>query len=82
MIDLNHKSGFLYSACAPRQPIAEAVSAAISNLEDRLADPKFYERDPKGFGQSIAMLDKERETLAKLEEEWLELEMLREELEG
>ncbi|MEZ5784079.1 MAG: ATP-binding cassette domain-containing protein [Rhizobiaceae bacterium] len=60
----------------------EAVSAAISNLEDRLADPKFYERDPKGFGQSIAMLDKERETLAKLEEEWLELEMLREELEG
>jgi len=60
----------------------EAVSAAISALEDKLADPKFYERDPKGFAQSIAMLDKERANLATMEEEWLELEMLREELEG
>ena len=60
----------------------EAVSAAISALEDRIADPKFYERDPKGFGQAIAMLDKERAGLTAMEEEWLELEMLREELEG
>ncbi|MBN9070413.1 MAG: ABC-F family ATP-binding cassette domain-containing protein [Rhizobiales bacterium] len=60
----------------------EAVSVAISALEDRLADPKFYERDPKGFAQSIAMLDRERAVLAAMEEEWLELEMLREELEG
>jgi ATP-binding cassette subfamily F protein uup len=59
-----------------------AVTAAISALEDRIADPKFYERDPKGFSQSIAMLDRERATLAAMEEEWLELEMLREELEG
>jgi hypothetical protein len=29
MIDLNHKSGFIYGAGAPRPPIAEAVSAAI-----------------------------------------------------
>ena len=29
MIDLNHKSGFLYGAAAPRPPIAQAVSAAI-----------------------------------------------------
>jgi ATP-binding cassette subfamily F protein uup len=60
----------------------EAVSASISALEDRIADPKFYERDPKGFSQTIAMLDKERASLAAMEEEWLELEMLREELEG
>ena len=60
----------------------EAVSAAISALEDRLADPKFYERDPKGFAQTIAMLDEERATLTAMEEEWLELEMLREEMEG
>ncbi|MCO5064645.1 MAG: ABC-F family ATP-binding cassette domain-containing protein [Rhizobiaceae bacterium] len=60
----------------------EAVSTAISSLEDRLADPAFYERDPKGFAQAIAMLDKERASLAAMEEEWLELEMLREELEG
>ena len=60
----------------------EAVTASISVLEDKLADPKFYERDPKGFAQTIAMIDKERATLASMEEEWLELEMLREELEG
>ncbi|MGN6307263.1 MAG: ABC-F family ATP-binding cassette domain-containing protein [Mesorhizobium sp.] len=60
----------------------EAVGAAISRLEDAIADPAYYERDPTGFQKTIAALDKERETLAALEEEWLELEMLREELEG
>ena len=60
----------------------EEVATAISALEDRIADPKFYERDPKGFSQTVAMLDKERAGLAAMEEEWLELEMLREELEG
>jgi ATP-binding cassette subfamily F protein uup len=60
----------------------EAVSTAISRLEDKLSDPVFYDRDPKGFAQTIAMLDKERASLAAMEEEWLELEMLREELEG
>ncbi|GLS30429.1 ATP-binding cassette, subfamily F, uup [Mesorhizobium albiziae] len=59
-----------------------AVSASIAGLENNIADPAFYERDPKGFQKTIAALDKERETLATLEEEWLELEMLREELEG
>ncbi|MBN9242093.1 MAG: ABC-F family ATP-binding cassette domain-containing protein [Mesorhizobium sp.] len=60
----------------------EAVGAAISRLEDAIADPAYYERDPTGFQKTIAALDKERVTLAALEEEWLELEMLREELEG
>jgi ATP-binding cassette subfamily F protein uup len=58
------------------------ISTAISALEDKLADPKFYDRDPKGFAQTITMIDKERAALATMEEEWLELEMLREELEG
>ncbi|MBS3647750.1 ABC-F family ATP-binding cassette domain-containing protein [Pseudaminobacter sp. 19-2017] len=60
----------------------ETVSASISALEDRIADPSFYERDPGSFQKTIAALDKERETLKALEDEWLELEMLREELEG
>jgi ATP-binding cassette subfamily F protein uup len=59
-----------------------AVSASISALENNIADPAFYERDPKGFQKTIAALDKERATLAAMEEEWLELEMLREKLEG
>ena len=59
-----------------------AVSASISDLENNLADPSFYERNPASFQKTIAALDKERQNLAGLEEEWLELEMLREELEG
>lgn len=59
-----------------------AVSSSIATLENNIADPAFYERDPKGFQKTIAALDKERATLTALEEEWLELEMLREELEG
>ena len=60
----------------------EAVQAAMSRLEDQIADPAFYQRDPNGFQKAIAALDKERATLARMEEEWLELEVLREELEG
>ena len=59
----------------------EAVAQSIARLEDAIADPAYYERDPGGFQKTIAALDKERTTLAALEEEWLELEMLREELE-
>jgi ATP-binding cassette subfamily F protein uup len=76
---LSYKQKFALESLPKRM---EAVSASISALEDRIADPKFYERDPKGFSQTIAMLDKERASLAAMEEEWLELEMLREELEG
>jgi ATP-binding cassette subfamily F protein uup len=60
----------------------ESVTASIARLEDAIADPAYYDRDPAGFQKTIAALDRERTTLAALEEEWLELEMLREELEG
>jgi len=60
----------------------EAVSASISKLENQLADPTFYEKNPASFAKTIAALDKERQTLTAMEEEWLELEMLREDLES
>jgi ATP-binding cassette subfamily F protein uup len=60
----------------------EAVTESIARLENNIADPAYYERDPASFQKTIAALDKERVTLAALEEEWLELEMLREELES
>ena len=59
-----------------------AVSASIAALENQLADPAFYERNPASFSKTVAALDKERRTLAAMEEEWLELEMLREDIEG
>ena len=60
----------------------ETAGAAIHRLEGRIADPGLYDRDPAGFQQTIVDLDKERAALSAMEEEWLELEMLREELEG
>jgi ATP-binding cassette subfamily F protein uup len=61
--------------------IAQAQSA-IAALEAKLADPKLYERDANAFAQTAKKLDGERAALAAMEDEWLELEMLREEIEG
>jgi ABC transport system ATP-binding/permease protein len=60
----------------------EETTAAIAKLEATLADPQLFARDPKGFGKTAEKLDKERAGLAAMEEEWLELEMLREEIES
>ncbi|WP_315924554.1 ABC-F family ATP-binding cassette domain-containing protein [Mesorhizobium sp. SP-1A] len=76
---LSYKQKFALEALPKK---IEAVTASIARLEDAIADPAYYERDPAGFQKTIAALDRERVTLAALEEEWLELEMLREELEG
>ncbi|MBX3579762.1 MAG: ATP-binding cassette domain-containing protein [Rhizobiaceae bacterium] len=60
----------------------EDASAAITKLEARLADPALFSRDPKTFQATVASLDKARADLSAMEEEWLELEMLREAIEG
>ncbi len=51
-------------------------------LERMLADPGFYERDPGGFARAAELLTAARSDIAALEEEWLELALLREELES
>jgi ATP-binding cassette subfamily F protein uup len=53
----------------------------IAALHARLADSAFYARDPKGFAAASAKLGTAQSELAAAEERWLELEMLREELE-
>ncbi|BCH22647.1 ABC-F family ATP-binding cassette domain-containing protein [Mesorhizobium sp. L-8-3] len=60
----------------------EEASGVIARLEEKLADPVLFSRDPATFNKTVAALDKERASLAAMEEEWLELEMLREEIEG
>ncbi|MBO6717436.1 MAG: ABC-F family ATP-binding cassette domain-containing protein [Rhizobiaceae bacterium] len=60
----------------------EAASAEIGKLEAKLADPDLYSKDPKAFADAAAKLDMARDKLAAMEEEWLQLEMLREEVEG
>ncbi len=54
----------------------------IETLSVRLADPKFYARDPAAFATTSEALDAAETALAAAEDGWLELEELREQLEG
>ncbi len=60
----------------------EALTTEISEIEKTLADPAFYGRDPGGFDAASARLTQVMEERADAEEQWLTLELLREELEG
>ena len=58
------------------------LEAEIAKLEALLADPDLYARDPAKFEKATAALSERQERLSRAEEEWLELEALRESLEG
>jgi ATP-binding cassette subfamily F protein uup len=58
-----------------------AVEAEIAAFEAKLADPVIF-RDAKAAKEIAASLSQTRERQAAMEEEWLTLEMLREELGG
>jgi len=59
-----------------------ALQAETARLSAALADPDFYTRDPAGFAATTSALATARDALAAAEEQWLMLEMLREEIEG
>ena len=59
----------------------ERAQERAGKLERMLADPGFYERDPERFAHAAELLSRARTGIAALEEEWLELALLREELE-
>ena len=61
--------------------IAE-LEKAVAELAAKLSDETFYARDPEGFARVSARLAEVQGELSAAEERWLELEMLREELEG
>jgi len=58
-----------------------ALEKKIATLQEKLSDNALYARDPKAFAALSADLEKAQATLAEHEHRWLELEMLREELE-
>jgi ATP-binding cassette subfamily F protein uup len=60
----------------------EKLAADISVLETKLADPALFAKDAEQFNRVALELDEKRARHAAMEEEWLELEMLREEIEG
>jgi len=56
------------------------LESDIARLNNRLHTPDFYTKDPSGFQKATAELTRVQAELSKAEEEWLELEMLREEI--
>ncbi|MDX2159086.1 MAG: ATP-binding cassette domain-containing protein [Hyphomicrobiaceae bacterium] len=83
-------------APAPRRKLSfkdkhalESLPAAMAGLEKeiaaltrKLASADLFTRDPKGFAAATERLGAAQAELAAAEERWLELEMLREDLEG
>ena len=53
----------------------EALQAEIGDLEQTLADPAFYGRDPSAFDAASARLTLVMDKLARAEEDWLTLEI-------
>src|SRR6185437_579005 len=60
----------------------DELQSEIARLHAALADPDLYARDPAGFAARSASLARAEQALAEAEEQWLALEMLREEVEG
>jgi ATP-binding cassette subfamily F protein uup len=57
-----------------------ALQSEAAKLQARLDDPGFYARDRAGFEQVTASLGGLHEKIAAAEQQWLELEIMREEL--
>ena len=62
--------------------VMDKLHKDITRLESTLADASLFTRDPKGFDKAITSLAKARDGMSKAEEQWLDLEMKREELGG
>jgi ATP-binding cassette subfamily F protein uup len=58
------------------------LEAEISALQKELTDNGLYARDPARFAAIMARLGEAQSSLAALEDKWIELEMLRTEIEG
>ena len=58
----------------------DALRAEMAAIHAAMADPTLYSRDPKGFAAKSARLGTAQAEIDAAETEWLELEMLKEEL--
>ncbi len=59
-----------------------ALEGEIANLETKLGNPDFFSNDPVGFEETTKGLANAMAALQAFEDEWLALEMKREEIEG
>ncbi|MBD8556727.1 ABC-F family ATP-binding cassette domain-containing protein [Rhizobium sp. CFBP 8762] len=60
----------------------DKLGKEADDIEHKMADPALFARDPDGFSKLAKSLEDRRTKIAAMEEEWLTLEMLREEIEG
>ena len=60
----------------------EKLREIQGKLRERLDDPGLYARDPAAYAKYSTQYAEAEAGIARLEEEWLELEVLREEIEG
>jgi ATP-binding cassette subfamily F protein uup len=58
------------------------LQAKINELQTKLGDPKVFQRDRPAFDKITNDLGETQRKLAAAEEQWLELEMMREEMAG
>ncbi|MCF6215372.1 MAG: ATP-binding cassette domain-containing protein [Emcibacter sp.] len=59
-----------------------ALEKNIAKYQAKLAETGFYNKDPEGFHKINTAMEQAQLGLAAKEEEWLELELLREEIQG
>ena len=60
----------------------DALGKGTAALQAKMADSGFYAQDPAGFEKAARELQVKQARVAEAEARWLELEMLREEIEG
>ncbi len=60
----------------------EKLHADIATLQKKIADPDLYARDPAAFEAAVGGLKAAQSKLDEAEEQWLALEMLKEEIES
>lgn len=60
----------------------EKLEGDIAKVNKALAEAGLFEKKPKRFNQLVKLLEKTQAELDGVEERWMELEMMREELEG
>jgi len=58
------------------------LQAEMRGLQGKLDDPEFYARDRAGFEKLTAALGELQQKIAAAEQQWLELEIMREEMAG
>jgi len=59
-----------------------ALETEIAGLDEKLADPALFSRDPDAFAKAAQRLEAARAEVAEKEDRWLELEAAREALES